>query len=861
MAIKDISGILLVNGDSIPNELKQLHQWVVWKAELDDSEKYTKVLYQTNGINKASSTDSNTWTTFENALNAYENGVGEGIGFVLTESDPYACIDIDGLEDVNYLPELAEEIVNLSYSEISPSGKGIHVWVKFQHDSQKYKNKNTQLGYEIYSNKRFITFTGEAINELPINEGEEINRFIEKVFKREVSTSTNKLVDQHDNIGKAALSEDQIIKIAEKSKNGDRFKLFMYGGWENRYDSASDADMAFCNDLAFWTNCDYYMMDSIYRKSSIFADRKGSTDPMKWDRQQNSTTYGDETLQKAIRQCTNTFIPKNEKFQIQIKENDSFVFPKGYLSKDGCLYRQVEKIKKDDVEIIEYMICRQTPIITRSFMNVELPQLYHELTWEDDKKLYSETVPAGNLATRKKLLDLADNSLAVADWNVGELIRYFDLLNMVNGKKREHLVERLGHIKKAFIHPLMAKGVTILPPDMGERQQLEAFQVSGTTQEWITNVLEPIKKHPKALLMVLASFTSVLLQDLKLQPFIVDLSGTTSMGKTTVLRAAASVWGTEHLVNEWNITKVAAERKASFLNSFPLILDDTRKADEKQLQSFVYNFSGGRSKGRGSINGSQRELTWGNLLLSTGEASLSTYAESAGGVAARILPITGLPFENVEYEFFEDLYESIEKYYGAIGIEFLQQWGTKRDILLPEAKEYNTLFQKKARGNEVISRIARYYAAIVFTGKLLNIFFNANIDLMVLYKLFDELNEDNKAIDKPMQLLEQILIDLDAKRESIAGKYQVMHNQKAIYKNQTLFLFPAYLKEMLKTEEKTIRSEWLRRGMTLPTVKNGKETDTRLEWHHGKNNRVVPIAPEIVEKLGFDFEEQNTKSY
>src|SRR5690606_15385866 len=111
-------------------------------------------------------------------------------------------------------------------------------------------------------------------------------------------------------------------------------------------------------------------------------------------------------------------------------------------------------------------------------------------------------------------------------------------------------------------------------------------------------VFEQIKDHPKAVLMVLASFTSVILKDLKLQPFIIDLSGVTSQGKTTALRVAASVWGNEYMVSEWNLTKVAAERKAAFLNSFPLLLDDTRKANEKDLQAFVYNFSGGRSKGR-----------------------------------------------------------------------------------------------------------------------------------------------------------------------------------------------------------------------------------------------------------------------
>lgn len=109
-----------------------------------------------------------------------------------------------------------------------------------------------------------------------------------------------------------------------------------------------------------------------------------------------------------------------------------------------------------------------------------------------------------------------------------------------------------------------------------------------------------------------------------------DLSSGTSKGKTSVLKVAASVWGTSELVNEFNATKVSIERKASFLNSFPLLMDDSRKADERLLQSIVYNFSGGKSKGRGSLSGSQRENTWKNIMLTTGEVSLNEYASKAG---------------------------------------------------------------------------------------------------------------------------------------------------------------------------------------------------------------------------------------
>lgn len=534
-----------------------------------------------------------------------------------------------------------------------------------------------------------------------------------------------------------------------------------------------------------------------------------------------------------------------------------YKLPAGFEVYHGQLYMLVEKGKGEEKEVVPTVLCRQVPVVTRSFSNIERSQLYYELSWTDEGRLYEEVIPAGHLATRKDLVTLADYSLAVNDINVRDLIGFLDKVIMLNDIPRNKMVERLGHVSNGFVHPLHAQGVNILPADGGEQQMLEAFDSKGTVSGWIDGILKPIEEHPKALLMLLASFASVLLKDLNLGPFVIDLSGATSKGKTTVLKAAATVWGTDHLVSEWNGTAVSFERKAAFLNSFPLMLDDSMKADEKQLQRFVYNFSGGRSKGRGSVTGSQREFTWNNLMLSTGEIPLTEYAERAGGAAARILPVKGLPFKDADYLFFESLYEAMEENYGEIGLEFIKHWEQRKDELLPRYKEFNKLFQGKSRGNEVVSRIARHYAAVYFAGVLVMEFFDAPIDLGWLEVLFTEIMEDNKAVDKPMQMLEAVLTDLDSSRESIAIDNRVFHDLKAIYKDQTLYLLPSYLKEFLKTEQSSIRSEWLRREITISGLEKGKKTDSRTLRHKGSVHRVVAIHPHVVEELGFDFTVNN----
>lgn len=560
----------------------------------------------------------------------------------------------------------------------------------------------------------------------------------------------------------------------------------------------------------------------------------------------------------------NTEMNAENFLQVNCDEVPSFLVPIGYNSRNGELYKITgQKIEDGKVKDEVKIICRQTPFITKVFTNIENNQTFYEVSWFDKGKLCKVHVPYGTLAIRKELLQLAYESLAVNETNVKDLIEYFDKMIAMNNFEVEMLVERLGRIQNVFVHPLN-EGIFIKPIAEGEMQLLNAFQTSGTVDEWKENVLDVIKQYPKALLMVLSSFTSVILADLKLQPFILDLSGPTSRGKSTVLNVCASVWGTNNLISEWNTTDVAVERKATFLNSFPVFLDDTRKAKIELLNKIVYLFSGGRTKGRGKLKGVENESTWNNILISTGENPITEYAQQAAGVAARVIPITGIPFDDVNYQFFGSLYDAIENYYGSIGYEFLKKWEEQKNEVISQFKEYVNIFQEKAYENEVVSRIARYYAGIVYTGYLLNQFFNCDLDLQSLIDLFDVITEKNKAVDKPKQLLENILEELDSNRSLIYYENLVtddlkdvtIKDYKAAYKDKHLLLTIQCVKEALGAEHLSIRDEWLRKGYTI-RQKDFDYKNTSLKYLGSP--KMIWLSLDILEKLGFNFEISSTK--
>jgi putative DNA primase/helicase len=149
-----------LNPDCLPEELRQRRQWVVWKLEERDG-KPTKIPYIAGGGGKASSTDSLTWRSFEEAVRALETGRYDGLGFVFSSGDPFAGVDLDDCRDpeTGALEEWAEKIVEDfgSYAEVSQSGKGVHIIVKGKAPNKK-RGK-----VEAYSSERYFARTGQVL--------------------------------------------------------------------------------------------------------------------------------------------------------------------------------------------------------------------------------------------------------------------------------------------------------------------------------------------------------------------------------------------------------------------------------------------------------------------------------------------------------------------------------------------------------------------------------------------------------------------------------------------------------------------------------------------------------------------------
>lgn len=286
-----------INSDMIPQELKELTQWVVYRLVWNkERKKYDKIPYQINR-NKARTNDPRTWATFNDALKAAETSEFDGIGFVFSKDDPYCGIDFD--HSVNEEGEIKAEVDRWikylnSYTEYSPSGEGIHTIVK-----TKLPGGGRKWGdYECYDQGRFFTVTGNHLTNTPFKieaRYEEIKKFHAEIFGEEKPAAPIS-----EPIKEVSLSDQELLDKAFSAKNGDKFRS-LWDGDISDYPSQSEADLALCNKLAFWTTKDTKFIDRLFRQSGLMRP--------KWDEEHFSDgrTYGQSVIEKAISGCSDVY--------------------------------------------------------------------------------------------------------------------------------------------------------------------------------------------------------------------------------------------------------------------------------------------------------------------------------------------------------------------------------------------------------------------------------------------------------------------------------------------------------------------------------------------------------------------------
>lgn len=170
--------------EAIPKELKDLNNWVCcWNN--------SKVPMRAFEKKAASSTDPTTWADFSTAYESVSKGYYDHLGFVFNDNG-YVGIDIDiGYDEDGFLSTTCRDIMQAchSYTEISKSGRGVHIILKGE---LPFKGKNNRKGVEIYKASRYFIMTGKKLIYPTIIENQAaIDYVVNKYFTETLKINEN----------------------------------------------------------------------------------------------------------------------------------------------------------------------------------------------------------------------------------------------------------------------------------------------------------------------------------------------------------------------------------------------------------------------------------------------------------------------------------------------------------------------------------------------------------------------------------------------------------------------------------------------------------------------------------------------
>jgi putative DNA primase/helicase len=253
--------------DNIPEILKQQKQWVVWGVPGE----FPKAPFQPDNLLKLSAVPAksgvpDTWGSFETAALCAERGLAKGIGYEFDGRGIYG-VDLDHVIENGIIAPQAREIVeNLnSYTEISPSGRGLHIFVTA--DNPNITRHRKQGGFvEIYNTARYFTVTGNVyqgflrIADRPVE--------LQLIHDKYLLPEPTKQSTVHYSVETPQDTEHYLRRGLQKD-----VVLQAYWNGARRLGDESASDQALMNKLAYWCNANQPAMLAAFLQSPYYAQK------------------------------------------------------------------------------------------------------------------------------------------------------------------------------------------------------------------------------------------------------------------------------------------------------------------------------------------------------------------------------------------------------------------------------------------------------------------------------------------------------------------------------------------------------------------------------------------------------------
>jgi len=369
------------------------------------------------------------------------------------------------------------------------------------------------------------------------------------------------------------------------------------------------------------------------------------------------------------------------------------------------------------MQSIDIIVCSHPILPVERLINVDTNTEKVKLGFYKDKKWQYVIAEKNTLASKNKILQLANTGIEVNESNAKELIIYISELLALNTEiiPVNKAITHLGWIKEGFVP--YTKDYKF-DGDRSFESIFKDVKEKGDVEIW-TNTLKELRQNEVVHFIIASSFASILIEKLHINPFIVHLWGSSGTGKSVSLIVAMSVWGNPaigHLVKNLNSTNVGFERISAFLNNLPFACDELQAVKSKysNFNELIYSLTQGEGKSRGTAEGGiQEQLKWSCAFLTTGEEPI-TSETSKEGVKNRVIEIE----ENKTLiENGKEVVNTLINNYGFGGKIFLEKMPTDEELQKRHSEIFKQLDKKYSSTGKQTNAIATIILADEIVSK------------------------------------------------------------------------------------------------------------------------------------------------
>lgn len=283
----------------------------------------------------------------------------------------------------------------------------------------------------------------------------------------------------------------------------------------------------------------------------------------------------------------------------------------------------------------------------------------------------------------------------------------------------------------AVIGP-QADGVTYQSDHAGG----DEYTTRGTLAGWQAGTAALAVGNPMLTLALCTAFAGPVLAIVGADSGGINTIGASSKGKSSMLAAACSVWGSPSYRRNWRATSNGLEAVAALFNDSLLALDEISQCDPREVGETVYMLGNGQGKTRAARSGGARSVArWRVSILSNGERSIVATMEEGGfkTKAGQAVRIVDLPVTDQAHGAWDTLHQyptgaalsdalrrEAETHYGHAGRAFLERLTSSdhdqvRELLtiIKARPEFNT-----EGGEGQFQRVAARFAVLALAGEL-----------------------------------------------------------------------------------------------------------------------------------------------